>query len=389
MMAPPLVAHLIYRLQVGGLENGLINLINHMDPQRYGHLVVSLTDATEFRHRIRRPDVEVIELNKRPGHDWGLYLRLYLLFRERRPAIVHSRNLAALEAQVPAALAGVPARVHGEHGWDVQDLDGMRYRRWKRMLRPFVHHYIALSRQIEDYLRQQIAVPPERLTRILNGVDVERFRPLDDRQDQEDPRPEQFRGCFCIGTVGRLEGVKNQGLLLEAFIRFRAGYADLAERACLMIIGDGSLRPELERRARESGVLDAVWFAGSREDVPELMRRLDLFVLPSMAEGISNTIMEAMASGVPVVATDVGGNSELVVPGETGTLVSPGDPEAMAKAIAAYGAEPGRRQREAAAARLRAERVFSLPTMVAKYTQVYDQVLARARGHEMASGEAG
>ena len=388
-MAPPLVIHVIYRLQVGGLENGLGNLVNHMHPTCYRHLILSLTDVTEFRHRIRRPEVEVVALHKRPGHDWGLYRRLYRLFRERRPAIVHSRNLAALEAQVPAALAGVPARIHGEHGWDVQDLDGMRYRRWKRMLRPFVHHYIALSGQIEDYLTNQIGVPPARLTRILNGVDVERFRPLDETRDREDPRPERFRGRFCIGTVGRLEAVKDQGLLLEAFIRLRQRHAEVAEPACLLIIGDGSLRSGLERRAKEAGVDGLVWFAGSRDDVPELMRRLDLFVLPSKAEGISNTIMEAMASGVPVVATDVGGNAELVVPGETGVLVPPEDPAAMAEAIAPYLTDPDRRRHEAEAARRRAERVFSLPAMVDKYVQVYDRVLANARGQEMASGEAG
>ncbi|HHJ13109.1 MAG TPA: TIGR03088 family PEP-CTERM/XrtA system glycosyltransferase [Gammaproteobacteria bacterium] len=388
-MAPPLVAHVIYRLQVGGLENGLVNLINHMDPARYEHLIVSLTDATEFRCRIRRPEVEVIELNKRPGHDWRLYLRLYRLFRERRPAIVHSRNLAALEAQVPAALAGVPARVHGEHGWDIQDLDGMRYRRWKRMLRPFVHHYVALSKQIEDYLKQQIGVPENSLTRILNGVDVGRFRPLTEVAEEEDPRPGRFRECFCIGTVGRLEEVKNQGLLLDAFIRLRQRYGDLAERACLMLIGDGSLRPELERQAKEGGVQEAVWFAGSREDVPALMRRLDLFVLPSRAEGISNTIMEAMASGVPVVATDVGGNAELVVTDETGQLVPPEDVDAMADALCLYLSDTGRSRAQGKAARRRAESCFSLPGMVDKYMQVYDHVRAMVQRHKMASREAG
>ena len=389
MNAPPLVVHVIYRLQVGGLENGLVNLINHTPEDRFRHAIVCLTEATGFRERIRRADVEIIELHKRPGHDLAMYVRLYRLFRRLRPAIVHSRNLAALEAQVPAALAGVPNRIHGEHGWDVADIDGRRYRRWKRLLRPFVHHYIALSQEIEQYLRGEIGVPVSRLTRILNGVDVERFRPLDAARDGEDPRPAGFRdGTFCIGTVGRLEAIKNQSLLLEAFGRLCRAYPELTERARLVVVGEGSLRASLEGQARRDGIMERVWFAGSRDDVPVLMRRLDLFVLPSKAEGISNTIMEAMASGVPVVATDVGGNGELVVPGQTGMLVPPDDPRAMAEAMAAYLADPDRCRREGAAARDRAARVFSLRTMVDNYMQVYDRV-SGGKGLAMTGREAG
>ncbi|HHQ42191.1 MAG TPA: sugar transferase, partial [Chromatiales bacterium] len=137
----PLVAHVIYRLQTGGLENGLVNLINRLPRERFRHAVVCLTEATAFAARIEREDVRVHELRKREGNDPALLWRLWRLFREMRPAIVHSRNLAALEAQLPAALAGVPCRIHGEHGWDVHDPDGRsrRYRLVRRLYRPFVH----------------------------------------------------------------------------------------------------------------------------------------------------------------------------------------------------------------------------------------------------------
>ena len=121
---PPLIIHVIYRLAVGGLENGLVNLINRMPAGLYRHAIVSLTDISNFRQRITRQDVACIALHKRPGHDLRMLWQLWRLFRERRPAIVHSRNLAALDAQLPAWLAGVPARIHGEHGRDVHDLDG-------------------------------------------------------------------------------------------------------------------------------------------------------------------------------------------------------------------------------------------------------------------------
>ena len=147
----PLVAHVVYRFDTGGLENGIVNLINHMPTSAYRHLVVALTEVVPgFARRIERDDVKFIALHKPPGHGAKLYPQLFRLFREQRPAIVHTRNLAALECQVPAALAGVPVRIHGEHGRDVGDLDGTRWRyQWlRRAYRPFVHKYVALSRDL-------------------------------------------------------------------------------------------------------------------------------------------------------------------------------------------------------------------------------------------------
>ena len=142
----PLVAHVMYRFDIGGLENGVVNLINHMPPGAYRHAVISLTEITDFHKRIARDDVEFIALNKSPGHALWIYVRLFRLFRRLRPAIVHTRNLGALELVVPAWAAGAPVRIHGEHGRDVGDLDGSnkKYQWVRRIYRPFVTHYIAL-----------------------------------------------------------------------------------------------------------------------------------------------------------------------------------------------------------------------------------------------------
>jgi hypothetical protein len=112
----------MYRFDTGGLENGIVNLINHMPADRYRHAVIALSEVTDFRKRIQRDDVQFISLHKPPGHGIWLYPKLFRLFRRLRPAIVHSRNLAALEVQLPAWLAGVPVRIHGEHGRDIGDL---------------------------------------------------------------------------------------------------------------------------------------------------------------------------------------------------------------------------------------------------------------------------
>src|SRR5687767_4628774 len=158
-MTAPLIAHVVYSFSVGGLANGLVNLVNRMPSQRWRHAIISLTQVSaRFAERVERADVRFIELSKRPGHLVRDYPRLYRLFQELRPAVVHTRNLAALEAVVPAWAAGVPVRIHGEHGWDMNDPHGtrLRYRLVRRLYRPFVSHYVALSRHLNDYLERAI-----------------------------------------------------------------------------------------------------------------------------------------------------------------------------------------------------------------------------------------
>lgn len=180
----PLIAHVMHRFDVGGLENGVVNLINHMPPDAYRHAVISLTAITDFRKRIERDDVEFIALDKPPGHALWIYPALFRLFRQLRPAIVHSRNLAALEVVVPAWAAGVPVRIHGEHGRDVGDLDGSnkKYQWLRRIYRPFVTHFIALSRDLEHYLIARVGMLQASVAQIYNGVDAQRFHPAAARQ---------------------------------------------------------------------------------------------------------------------------------------------------------------------------------------------------------------
>src|SRR5258708_5679912 len=174
---PPVVAHIIQRLAVGGLENGLVNLINHMPEDRYRHVIVCLADATDYSRWIRKKDVAVFALDQRQGHDFGVHRRLLKLLRRLRPAIVHTRNLAALEFQAIAALAGVPGRVHGEHGRDMYDLDGtnLKYNLLRKAVRPLVQRYTAVSVDLAQWLIDRIGIRPERGTQIYNGVDAEKF----------------------------------------------------------------------------------------------------------------------------------------------------------------------------------------------------------------------
>lgn len=378
----PLIMHVVYRFQVGGLENGLANLINRLPEARFRHAVVALTDCSpRFCARVERRDVRFVSLHKPPGHGFRLYPALHRLFREARPAIVHTRNLAALEAAVPAWTAGVPVRIHGEHGWDAFDPHGARrrYRLVRRLYRPFVTHYVALSAHIQAYLEEGVGVAAERVTRLCNGVDTLRFRPTDGGQRElVAGSPFDADGLCLIGTIGRLQAVKDQLNLVRAFALFGQRAPLLAERVRLVIVGDGPLRPAVEAEIARAGITDRVWLAGERHDVPEMLRGLDVFVLPSRAEGISNAILEAMACGLPVIATAVGGNPELVVPGVTGALVPADDSAALADALVRYAADEAMARAQGRAARRLAENEYSIDGMVGRYAALYDSLLSAA-----------
>ena len=370
----PLIVHVLYRLQVGGLENGVINLVNQMPAGRFRHAIVCLSEATGFRDRIQRDDVAVYEMHKRPGQDFATWWRLFRLFRKIRPAVVHTRNIGCLEAQIPAWFARVPCRVHSEHGWDISDPDGgnRKYQWLRRLHAPLVQRFIALSRELEQYLLQTVGIARAKVTRIYNGVDTARFHTADG-----DALPAGFRhpDSVVFGTVGRLHGVKDQVNLCEAFVHLCASHDDIGTRMRLVLIGEGPLGQACREVLDGAGVGGQAWLPGSREDVPQIMQSLDVFVLPSQAEGISNTILEAMACALPVIATRVGGNPELVDEGRTGSLVPARDPLALAAAMTTYAADARLRHAHGTAGRERIAKEFSMQRMLSAYQSVYEQLM--------------
>jgi sugar transferase (PEP-CTERM/EpsH1 system associated) len=381
--APPLVLHVIHRFATGGLENGLVNLINHLPQERFRHAVACVEDYTDFGRRVRRADTSLHALHRTRRGVWRMRRDVYRLCRQLKPAILHTRGLSGLDALLPAALAGVRHRVHGEHGWDMHDLHGRDWKTaWlKRLHAPLVQRYITVSRDLGQYLEQRVHVSPGRITTICNGVDTQRFRPRE--PDSGSLLPEGFapEGSVVIGTVGRLQPVKDQQALLQAFAQLQpapgAGQGGTGGQPLrLVLVGDGPLRGALQAQAQALGIAGQTWFAGDRSDVAALLQQMDVFVLPSLAEGISNTLLEAMATGLPLVATRVGGNVELVQDGENGTLVPVGDVPALARCLRDLVQQTGRRMAQGEASRRRAENNFSLQAMVAGYQRVYETVLA-------------
>ena len=377
----PLVLHIVHRFATGGLENGVVNLINHMPVAAYRHAVLALTEVTEFRHRITRDDVGFVSLHKPAGHGFHAWGKLVPLLRHLQPAVVHTRNLGPLEMQPAAAWVGVPARIHSEHGREMNDLDGNNRRlQWvRRVYSPFVHSYIALSRDLQSYLTGRVGIGAQRISQIYNGVDGERFRPAAVGLAPAPAGPFDPARHWVVGTVGRMQGVKAQTLLARAFVHAVTLAPEMRDQARLALVGDGPLRAECGQILAQAGLEGLAWLPGERTDVADVMRGLSCFVLPSLTEGISNTILEAMACALPVVATAVGGNVELVAGGRTGLLVPPDDVQALAQALVGLYGDRARAQAMGCAGREEVDRRYSLQSMVAAYQQVYDTRLAAAK----------
>jgi len=372
----PLICHIILRLAVGGLENGLVNLINNLPADAYAHAIVCVADATDFRRRIERSDVEIHEIRKHPGKDLSAYGRMWRVLRRLRPRLVHTRNLPALDMIAPAWLAGVRRFVHSEHGLDLFEIDGRdaKYNRLRSLSRAVVNRYIAVSADLTGWLRDEIGVPSSRLETIYNGVDTARFSPDPPVQSI---LPDGFvpPGAIVVGTLGRLDPLKNQLALVEAFVRVLACGPELRQKLRLVIVGDGDQRSEIEAALAKAGASDLVWLPGFRNDAPAFYSALDIFVLPSLREGIANTLLEAMASGRPVIAARVGGNPEIVPDGVAGQLVPAANAEAFAAAIRNYVEHPDLMRAHGTAGRAHVLRNFSLASMVKKYDRVYRSLL--------------
>jgi sugar transferase (PEP-CTERM/EpsH1 system associated) len=269
-----------------------------------------------------------------------------------------------MDGVIAARMAGIRELVHGEHGLGSDDPTGLDSRRLRvrRALKSWPMEYTCVSRTLEHWLRDTVRVSRP-VTRITNGVDTDLYRPGSGAAARAELGVDS--DAFVVGVVGRLDPIKDHDTLLAAYQRLRTTLPG----SVLLVVGAGP-----ERRRLMASAPQGVRFLGNRSDIPDLLRALDVFVLPSVNEGISNTILEAMASGLPVVASRVGGNLELVEDGRSGRLFPVGDVEALTDVLRAYASSPELVARHGALGRQRAERDFSIDTMVAAYRSVWDRV---------------
>lgn len=381
------ILHVVHSLEVGGLENGLVNLVNRLDPDRFQHTVCCLTSAGKFSQRIELRDVDLIELHQASGKFRFPVLHLAKIFRKIAPQIVHTRGWPTIDAVFAAKLARAPRIVHGEHGREHVDADGTNRKRnnIRRIVGHLVDRYVVVCDFFRPWLETQCGVREKKIVYIPNGVDTKKFFPCTDRvttpssyqsmikQNQSELRAELGLpvNTVLLGSVGRLDPVKDFPTLLRAFRDLRRE----ASNAKLVIVGDGPSRSKLSDLCNELDLQPFVMWLGERSDIPLLLRSFDIFVQSSIFEGMSNTILEAMACGLPIVATDTGGNPELIEDGHNGRLVHVGDVEKLTETLSLLLADESLRRRYGSNSRLLAENRFDLALMARRYSDLYESLL--------------
>ena len=360
------ILHICDSFNMGGLENGIINIINGSDNTETSHEICCIRQSGAAATRLNKP-IYIWEINKAPDTTWGHFNQLVRVIKERQPDIVHTRNWGAIDGVIAARIAGVKVVIHGEHGWNIADPGGMNQKRRlaRRVLSPFIDKYIAVSDDIRQWLESSCSISSKKIVKIINGVDTQKFHP-----DGEKAKIRFQLGLsdeIVIGAAGRLDPIKKFDILVEAFSVLKMNH----EKIKLIIAGDGSESKNIRKKVAEKGVFKDVLLLGERHDLQEIYKIMDIFVLPSLNEGISNTILEAMATGLPVIATRVGGNCELIEHNYTGMLIEPDSVGSLVNALNYYLNNSEIAEQHRKKARMNALSCFSLQAMLDNYNNLY------------------
>jgi glycosyltransferase involved in cell wall biosynthesis len=374
--------HFIDSAEFGGAEQAMLHLLAGLDRRRWRPVLFHhsepglaplLNQATGLNVKLQ----EVPRIRSKPSiAPWLLEFRREL--RAERPAVFHAHlngPLACQPALLAATLARVPAVVATVQLFVKLSLSWFIYAQ-QRFLASRVDRYIAVSDEVAARLRQTFHIPAGKLDVVHNGIWLTPFT----RSANHALKP-LLMGSMekpIVLTSARLSPQKGHRYLLEA--------AALVPEAVFVLAGDGPERMRLEAQARQLGLTNRVLFLGYRQDIPDLLACCDLFVLPSLFEGLPLCVLEAMTANKPVIATAVGGTDEVVVHGETGLLVPPADAAALASAIRMVLSDPSLAQRLAATGKARVDKEFSAAGMVQRVTHIYDQILS---SHQEAHGRRG
>lgn len=367
----------------GGAEQVLLTLLAGLDRCRWQPVLVHHPHPgiAPLVERARRLGVEIWAVPPVEGRGRVSWLLSFVRdLKAKRPAVFHAHlywTLACTYGLFAAVLARVPAVVATQHAFG--EIGSRRSKMVQRLVFFGADRFIAVSHHMASQLRQACGFSDHKVQVIHNGIPLGPFHckvsiPLRDSLTRKREIP-------VILSVGRLSKEKGHRYLLEAVA--------MAPKALFVLAGDGPERASLEAQARALGVADRVTFLGHRDDIPDLLASCDLFVLPSLFEGFSLSILEAMAAGRPVIASAVGGADEVIVNGETGLLVPQADPPVLARAIRRVLSDPALAQQLAAAGKARVHREFSAETMVQRTTRVYDELLSAGSMSKNSKGYAG
>ncbi len=378
------IIHVLHRMGAGGTELALRRVVAGLDPERFEHTICTVAPVPESE---LSGDVRFVSLERTGTKTGSLVADLSRLFLRKRPDIVHSRNWGAIEAVVAGKLARVPRVIHSEHGRDIHTMNGDPWRRrvFRRFCYSLADEVFAVSRELREHYAKQVGVSPTRLNVIPNGVDIDRFHPSASSRHRLRGQIGAADGEIVLGTVGRLDPVKDHATLLLAAEQLIAGGMPLR----IVIVGDGPGRDQLRHAVESSPFLrNRVTLAGESTHPESWLNSFDVFVLSSLSEGMSNTILEAMATELPSVVTSVGANPDLVEDGKTGFLVNPKDVAGLADRVLMLAEDRGLRSRLGKQARRKVETEFSLQRMLENYSRLYTVRTAQRRLVGTALGRA-
>jgi sugar transferase (PEP-CTERM/EpsH1 system associated) len=354
-------------LEGGGLQSGVINLVNNLPGDEFEHEIACLHAGGRYRSRLE-PAVRVQELQA-GWHDPRTPFRLLKTLHRFRPQVIHARNWSSWpDSTMARMLAGHGRLIFSLHGWDTDEPTSPLRAMGCRWLARRTDHLVSVSGHAARLFANEVGLDIGRFEIIPNGVDMRRFeRPHDRTAIRRELGIDDE--TLLIGSVGRLEGIKDYATLLQAGAEL-IHHAGVACR--LLLVGEGSHRASLERLAGSLGMGNRVLFTGWRDDVLRLLVAMDLFVMPSLREGMNNAILEAMATGASaVVATAVGGTPELIEDRRSGRLVPPGDRKALTQALFELARDRTSRLSLAEAARRRVSQKYSLIHTLQCYSGMY------------------
>lgn len=315
----------------GGTGTSLNDLVLGLDKQRFNAIFIYLSGYGVDKNLIEEAGYEVFYLSNIEfinAFRFSILFRLVRILKEHNVDIIHChRHKPSFYGTLAAKIAGVPVIFSHVHGLNRSKNPRRKFINW--IILRWVTKIVAVSKAVkEDVLRDNPTVRPEQVILIRNSIDYDRFADVQITKEQAKQNIGLKANSFVFGTVGRLAHTKGQTYLIKAFVKIK----QTLPSAHLIFIGEGPLRNQLEAQAAKASP-DSIHFLGRRDDVPELLRAMDVFVFPSIAEGFGLALAEAMAAGVPCIATEVGGMPEIINGEDVGLLVPPGDPEALAKAM--------------------------------------------------------
>lgn len=378
------ILHVISYMGRGGAEMGILKLIAGLGVEFEHRICTTRGFDTDFVRSSFSEEKMYVAGSPDLKLQFPLF-RLARIMRQYRPHIVHTRNWGAIEAVAAAKLAGVPVVIHSEHGYEVDMFAGLPLRRriFRRAACAMADAVFAVTRELRDFHARQAWIRPERMGVMYNGVDTQRFAPCEESRiamRKELGLPEK---SFVVGAVGRLVPIKDHQTLLKAAALLSSSGIDVR----VLLVGSGPERARLQGLATDA-LEGRVCFAGDSSQVPEMLNAMDVFVLPSLGEGMSNTLLEAMACGLPVLATNVGGNPEIIENNVHGRLFTPGDAAWLAAQLNLLAQDPALIHQLGTAARNRAIESFSLSRMLESYRCFYLDLAARRRVAAARTGTA-